>query len=158
MQLCALHLKRDNSFLLELLSVVLDPDNKFNTFNLSRQATIPYVPSLAANAVKSGENTSGSQTTTSTAATTTTNSIQLPAVPSSTAASAATTSTTTTSSIATSAAATTAANTKQSTPTTTTAPGTVSKHQFDSQQILFHISLIYLFLHFLISCAKSKWQ
>lgn len=39
MQLCALHLKRDNSYLLELLSVVLDPENKFNTFNISRQAT-----------------------------------------------------------------------------------------------------------------------
>lgn len=50
MQLCALHLKRDNSYLLELLSVVLDPDNKFNTFNISRQASIPVVASLAANA------------------------------------------------------------------------------------------------------------
>lgn len=48
MQLCALHLKRDNTYLLELLSVVLDPENKFNTFNISRQATIPIVASLAA--------------------------------------------------------------------------------------------------------------
>lgn len=51
MQLCALHLKRDNSYLLELLSVVLDPDNKFNTFNISRQATnAPSFASIAANA------------------------------------------------------------------------------------------------------------
>lgn len=38
MQLCALHLKRDNHHLLDLLAVVLDPDNKFNTFNMSRQS------------------------------------------------------------------------------------------------------------------------
>lgn len=50
MQLCALHLKRDNSYLLELLSVVLDPDNKFNTFNVSRQATNSPFVGLAANA------------------------------------------------------------------------------------------------------------
>lgn len=37
MQLCALHMKRDNPFLLDLLSVVLDPENKFHTFNASRQ-------------------------------------------------------------------------------------------------------------------------
>lgn len=36
-QLCALHMKRDNPFLLDLLSVVLDPENKFHTFNASRQ-------------------------------------------------------------------------------------------------------------------------
>lgn len=35
-QLCALHMKRDNPYLLELLAIVLDPDNKFNTFNASR--------------------------------------------------------------------------------------------------------------------------
>lgn len=39
LQLCSLHLKRDNSYLLDLLGVVLDPDNKFNTFNISRQPT-----------------------------------------------------------------------------------------------------------------------
>lgn len=38
MHLCALHLKRDNPHLLDLLAVVLDPDNKFNTFNMSRQS------------------------------------------------------------------------------------------------------------------------
>lgn len=37
MQLCALHMKRDNPFLLDLLSVVLDPENKFHTFNANRQ-------------------------------------------------------------------------------------------------------------------------
>ena len=37
MQLCALHMKRDNPFLLDLLSVVLDPENKFHTFNAARQ-------------------------------------------------------------------------------------------------------------------------
>lgn len=54
MQLCALHLKRDNSYLLELLSIVLDPENKFNTFNISRQATnstfVGLAHGLAANA------------------------------------------------------------------------------------------------------------
>lgn len=129
MQLCALHLKRDNSYILELLSVVLDPDNKFNTFNISRQATIPYVASLAANAVKS-DNSSGGQTTTtssssssstsSTTTATTTNSISLPAVPST--AVATVTSTTTPLIATTSATAATTANTTQST-TTTTAPG-----------------------------------
>lgn len=38
LQLCALHMKRDNPFLLDLLSVVLDPENKFHIFNASRQA------------------------------------------------------------------------------------------------------------------------
>lgn len=135
MQLCALHLKRDNSYLLELLSVVLDPDNKFNTFNISRQATIPYVASLAANAVKNAENSSSGQTTTTTTTsssssstsltTITTNSTTTPAVPS-TAVATTTTPTTTSSSSAltatTSATAATTANTTQST-TTTTAPG-----------------------------------
>lgn len=50
MQLCALHFKRDNTYLLELLSVVLDPDNKFNTFNLSRQAANSTFVGLTANA------------------------------------------------------------------------------------------------------------
>lgn len=36
-QLCASHMKRDNPFLLELLAVALDPENKFHTFNASRQ-------------------------------------------------------------------------------------------------------------------------
>lgn len=35
-QLCALHMKRDNQNLLDLLAVVLDPDNKFHAFNISR--------------------------------------------------------------------------------------------------------------------------
>lgn len=38
LQLCALHMKRDNPFLLDLLFVVLDPENKFNTFNVSRHS------------------------------------------------------------------------------------------------------------------------
>lgn len=38
LQLCALHMKRDNPYLLELLAIVLDPDNKFNTFNLTRHS------------------------------------------------------------------------------------------------------------------------
>lgn len=70
MQLCASHLKRDNSYLLELLSVVLDPDNKFNTFNISRQATIPVVASLAANA--KNENSVGQTPAISTVPSTTT--------------------------------------------------------------------------------------
>ncbi|XP_055695090.1 probable ubiquitin carboxyl-terminal hydrolase FAF isoform X2 [Lutzomyia longipalpis] len=37
LQLTALHMKRDNPYLLDLLAVVLDPDNKFHTFNASRQ-------------------------------------------------------------------------------------------------------------------------
>lgn len=60
MQLCALHLKRDNTYLLELLSVVLDPDNKFNTFNITRQATNSSFASLTAN-VKN-DNSIGQQT------------------------------------------------------------------------------------------------
>lgn len=36
LQLCALHMRRDNPYLLELLAIVLDPENKFNTFNASR--------------------------------------------------------------------------------------------------------------------------
>lgn len=47
MQLCALHMKRDNPFLLDLLSVVLDPDNKFHTFNASRQPEMFAVAVLA---------------------------------------------------------------------------------------------------------------
>lgn len=38
LQLCALHMSRDNAHLLDLLTIVLDPDNKFNTFNVSRMA------------------------------------------------------------------------------------------------------------------------
>lgn len=36
LQLCAIHMKRDNPYLLDLLAVVLDPENKFNTFNVIR--------------------------------------------------------------------------------------------------------------------------
>lgn len=36
MQLCAIHMKRENPFFIELLAIVLDPDNKFNTFNITR--------------------------------------------------------------------------------------------------------------------------
>lgn len=62
MQLCALHLKRDNSYLLDLLNTVLDPDNKFNTFNISRQSATTSLIGLTANL---------SKTTTATATTTT---------------------------------------------------------------------------------------
>ncbi|XP_059619571.1 probable ubiquitin carboxyl-terminal hydrolase FAF isoform X2 [Phlebotomus argentipes] len=54
LQLTALHMKRDNPYLLDLLAVVLDPDNKFNTFNSSRQQEI-YMP---------GPNMTGLQSTT----------------------------------------------------------------------------------------------
>lgn len=37
MQLCALHIKRDNPHLLDLLAIALDPENKFHTYNSSRQ-------------------------------------------------------------------------------------------------------------------------
>ncbi|GAB0088843.1 Probable ubiquitin carboxyl-terminal hydrolase FAF [Sergentomyia squamirostris] len=43
LQLTALHMKRDNPYLLDLLAVVLDPENKFHTFNSSRQEEI-YLP------------------------------------------------------------------------------------------------------------------
>lgn len=36
MHLIAIHMKRDNPYLLDLLAMVLDPDNKFNTFNAAR--------------------------------------------------------------------------------------------------------------------------
>lgn len=38
MQLCALHMKRDNPYLLELLTMALDPDNKFHSFNTTRHS------------------------------------------------------------------------------------------------------------------------
>lgn len=38
MQLCALHMKRDNPYLLELLTMALDPENKFHSFNTTRQS------------------------------------------------------------------------------------------------------------------------
>lgn len=110
MQLCALHLKRDNSYLLELLSVVLDPDNKFNTFNISRQATnATSFASIAANAKT--ENSIGQTTPaiSTTPLSTTVNTIS-------------TTITTTTAPI-------TAATT---TATTTTPPGNLSKFIFSS--------------------------
>lgn len=37
LHLCALHMKHDNPCMLELLAVVLDPDNKFHTHNMARQ-------------------------------------------------------------------------------------------------------------------------
>lgn len=79
MQLCALHLKRDNSFLLELLSVVLDPDNKFNTFNISRQSTSASFVGLNSNA--KNENSillATTVNTTSSTSTITTQSISTP--------------------------------------------------------------------------------
>lgn len=36
LHLCALHMKDDNPYLLELLGIVLDPENKFHTHNASR--------------------------------------------------------------------------------------------------------------------------
>lgn len=49
LQLCALHMRRDNPYLLDLLGIVLDPENKFNMFNVSRAAdqyVSPVVPSV----------------------------------------------------------------------------------------------------------------
>lgn len=46
LQLIALHMQRDNLYLLELLAVVLDPENRFNTYNVARvsdQYTPPAV-------------------------------------------------------------------------------------------------------------------
>lgn len=37
LHLIAIHMHRDNPYLLDLLSIVLDPNNKFNTFNAARQ-------------------------------------------------------------------------------------------------------------------------
>lgn len=67
MQLCALHLNRDNSYLLDLLSVVLDPDNKFNTFNISRQPssmTFVAIPSTVKIENSIGQTSTGSTTST----------------------------------------------------------------------------------------------
>lgn len=74
MQLCALHLKRDNPHLLDLLAVVLDPDNKFNTFNMSRQsdqfticpasATVPVASATADRTKVSGMSCNESSNTT----------------------------------------------------------------------------------------------
>lgn len=43
LHLCALHMKDDNPYLLELLGIVLDPENKFHTHNASRHPEL-YVP------------------------------------------------------------------------------------------------------------------
>lgn len=43
LQLCALHMKADNSYLLELLNIVFDPENKFhshNAHNVARQSEL----------------------------------------------------------------------------------------------------------------------
>ncbi|XP_060649387.1 probable ubiquitin carboxyl-terminal hydrolase FAF isoform X5 [Drosophila nasuta] len=37
LNLIAIHMQRDNPYLLDLLAIVFDPDNKFNTFNAGRQ-------------------------------------------------------------------------------------------------------------------------
>ncbi|XP_023293279.2 probable ubiquitin carboxyl-terminal hydrolase FAF isoform X1 [Lucilia cuprina] len=37
LHLIAIHMTRDNPYLLDLLAIVFDPDNKFNTFNAARQ-------------------------------------------------------------------------------------------------------------------------
>ncbi|KAH8417659.1 hypothetical protein KR222_003640 [Zaprionus bogoriensis] len=37
LNLIAIHMQRDNPYLLDLLAIVFDPDNKFNTFNVARQ-------------------------------------------------------------------------------------------------------------------------
>ncbi|XP_032597478.1 probable ubiquitin carboxyl-terminal hydrolase FAF isoform X3 [Drosophila grimshawi] len=37
LHLIAIHMQRDNPYLLDLLAIVFDPDNKFNTFNGARQ-------------------------------------------------------------------------------------------------------------------------
>lgn len=61
LQLCALHMKRDNPYLLELLAVVLDTDNKFNTFNLTRHSDqYTYVTEpVVSNAINSTAATAG---------------------------------------------------------------------------------------------------
>lgn len=53
LQLCALHMDRDNPYLLDLLTVVLDPENKFNMFNVSR-ASDQYVASVSSTPSVSG--------------------------------------------------------------------------------------------------------
>lgn len=40
LQLCALHMKLDNAFLLDLLSIALDPENKFHLHNSNRQSDL----------------------------------------------------------------------------------------------------------------------
>ncbi|XP_017847600.1 probable ubiquitin carboxyl-terminal hydrolase FAF isoform X2 [Drosophila busckii] len=37
LHLIAIHMQRDNPYLLDLLAIVFDPENKFNTFNIARQ-------------------------------------------------------------------------------------------------------------------------
>ncbi|XP_017073327.2 probable ubiquitin carboxyl-terminal hydrolase FAF isoform X4 [Drosophila eugracilis] len=37
LHLIAIHMQRDNPYLLDLLAIVFDPENKFNTFNAARQ-------------------------------------------------------------------------------------------------------------------------
>jgi ubiquitin carboxyl-terminal hydrolase 9/24 len=37
LHLCALHMKHDNTYLLDLLAIVFDPENKFHTHNAQRQ-------------------------------------------------------------------------------------------------------------------------
>ncbi|KAH8232660.1 hypothetical protein KR032_011344 [Drosophila birchii] len=37
LNLIAIHMQRDNPYLLDLLAIVFDPENKFNTFNAARQ-------------------------------------------------------------------------------------------------------------------------
>lgn len=48
LHLCALHMKRDNPYLLELLGIVLDPENKFHTHNAARHSELylPATPSV----------------------------------------------------------------------------------------------------------------
>lgn len=50
MQLCALHMKRDNPYLLDLSAVALDPGNKFNIFNAARHPDMfnPHAASTSA--------------------------------------------------------------------------------------------------------------
>lgn len=73
MQLCALHINRDNPYLLELLVVVLDPENKFNTFNMSRQSEQYTIISSAPAVTDAIATTSNSTVTTTTIAAIATN-------------------------------------------------------------------------------------
>jgi ubiquitin carboxyl-terminal hydrolase 9/24 len=63
LHLCALHMKHDNSYLLDLLAIVFDPENKFHTHNAQRQPELFNITSTAS---------SGSSATTLTATNTVT--------------------------------------------------------------------------------------
>lgn len=53
LQLCALHMKADNSYLLELLAIVFDPENKFHSHNAQNAARQSELVSLHGSMVES---------------------------------------------------------------------------------------------------------